>query len=71
MLDNFNYSDIDVSIEGHVALVEIQRPPHNYFDLELIAQLATAFEMLDEVGQCRTIVLASQGKSFSAGANFW
>lgn len=70
MLENFNYSDIDVSMEGHVALVEICRPPHNYFDLELIAQLATAFELLDEEPQCRAIVLASQGKSFSAGANF-
>jgi len=65
-----DYDDIDVSIEGYVALVEIRRPPHNFFDHELISQLATAFEMLDDEPQCRAIILASQGKSFSAGANF-
>jgi hypothetical protein len=32
-----------------VALVEIRRPPHNYFDIALIRELATAFEALDAV----------------------
>ena len=70
MFETFDDIDIDVSIEGHVALVEIRRPPHNFFDQDLIAHLATAFEMLDEEPQCRVIVLASEGKSFCAGANF-
>ena len=70
MLAKFGYSDIDVSLQGHVALVEIRRPPHNYFNQELVSQLATAFELLDDESQCRAIVLASQGKSFCAGANF-
>ncbi len=64
------YADIAVSIEGHVATVEIQRPPHNFFDFSLIGQLADAFAALDEDAQCRAIVLAAQGKSFCAGANF-
>ncbi|WP_439817435.1 enoyl-CoA hydratase/isomerase family protein [Zavarzinia sp. CC-PAN008] len=64
------YGDVGVSLDGHVATVEIQRPPHNYFDHILIADIASAFEALDEVADCRAIVLAAQGKSFCAGANF-
>ncbi len=30
------YKDIGVSISGHVGQIEIQRPPHNYFDTALI-----------------------------------
>ena len=64
------YEDIAVTMDGHVATVEIQRPPHNFFDFSLIGQLADAFASLDENPQCRAIVLAAQGKSFCAGANF-
>jgi enoyl-CoA hydratase/carnithine racemase len=65
-----NYNDIAVTQTGHVATVEIQRPPHNFFDHGLIAQIADAFAEADDNPECRAIVLASQGKSFCAGANF-
>ena len=61
--------EIGVSIEGHVATVELKRPPNNFLDAELIANLASALEALDEDRNCRSIVLASEGKHFSAGAN--
>jgi enoyl-CoA hydratase/carnithine racemase len=61
--------EIGISIEGHVATVELRRPPNNFLDAELIAQLASALEALDEDGNCRSIVLAAEGKHFSAGAN--
>lgn len=64
------YTDIGVSISDYVATVEIQRPPHNFFDRSLIQQIADAFESLDGNADCRAIVLAAQGKSFCAGANF-
>ena len=64
------YADISVTQSGHVATVEIQRPPHNFFDHSLIEQVADAFDGLDEDPNCRAIVLAAQGKSFCAGANF-
>jgi len=64
------YTDIGVAKSGHVATVEIQRPPHNFFDFSLIGQIADAFEELDADADCRAIVLAAQGKSFCAGANF-
>jgi enoyl-CoA hydratase/carnithine racemase len=62
--------DVGIEMDGHVAIVEMQRPPHNFFDYMLIENLADAFDMLDEEVECRSIVLASQGKSFCAGANF-
>ncbi|MCR9276450.1 MAG: enoyl-CoA hydratase/isomerase family protein [Pseudomonadaceae bacterium] len=64
------YDDICVTVDDYVATVEIQRPPHNFFDYSLISQIAGAFDELDEMSDCRAIVLASSGKSFCAGANF-
>jgi enoyl-CoA hydratase/carnithine racemase len=55
---------------GFVALVEIQRGPNNFFDQQLISDLADVFSELDEDNRCRAIVLASEGKHFCAGANF-
>ena len=64
------FADIAVTSSNHVATIEIQRPPHNFFDFTLIGQIADAFEQLDADADCRAIVLAAQGKSFCAGANF-
>jgi enoyl-CoA hydratase/carnithine racemase len=63
-------SDIGVEKSGRVALVEIRRPPHNFFDIPLIKEIAEAFESFDEDVNIRAIVLAAQGKAFCAGANF-
>src|SRR6516165_11229060 len=64
------FKDIGVEQSGFVTLVEIRRPPNNFFDIALIRELAGALEALDEDAGCRAIVLASQGKAFCAGANF-
>ena len=64
------YPDIAVSHAGHVATVEIQRPPNNFFDVELITDLARTFEDLDADDDCRALVLCSEGKHFCAGNNF-
>jgi len=63
-------SDIGIEKTGHVALVEIRRPPNNFFDIPLIKEIAGAFESFDEDSNIRAIVLAAQGKAFCAGANF-
>lgn len=54
----------------HVAIVEIRRPPNNFLDLHLVASLAECYEALDDVDECRAIVLCSEGRHFCAGANF-
>ena len=61
---------VGVERNGHVALVELRRPPHNFFDVAMIAALADAFQALERDDGCRAVVLASQGKSFCAGADF-
>ena len=70
MTDFGTYSDIGVSLDGYVATVEIRRPPHNFFDSELIRQIGEAFERLDASDACRSIVLCAEGRSFCAGADF-
>lgn len=64
------FNDIAINIAGNLAHIEIQRPPNNFFDYLLIEQIADAYEELDEVSECRVIILSSQGKNFCAGANF-
>jgi enoyl-CoA hydratase/carnithine racemase len=66
-----DYPDVNVTIgDDYVATVEIDRPPHNYFDHQLISTLADVFEKLDTDDSCRASVLCANGKSFCAGANF-
>ena len=64
------FKDIGVERSGHVSLIEIRRPPNNFFDVALIREIAGALEALDQETGCRCVVLASQGKAFCAGANF-
>ena len=61
--------EVGVSLEGYVATVEIRRPPNNFLDVDLIANLATVLERLDDDTKVRSIVLAAEGKHFCAGAN--
>ncbi|SOJ53979.1 putative enoyl-CoA hydratase [Mycobacterium simulans] len=63
-------ADVTVEFDGHVAIVEIHRPPNNYFDTALIASIADAYERLDDEVDCRAIVLCAEGKHFCAGADF-
>jgi enoyl-CoA hydratase/carnithine racemase len=64
------FKDIGVEKTGHVGVVEIRRPPNNFFDIALIKEIADAFEAFDADAECRALVLAAQGKAFCAGANF-
>src|SRR5438874_13661661 len=69
-MSDLHYGDVSVRVEEHVALVESHRPPHNHVGAQLTQELADAFESLDSDPECRALVLASEGKSFCAGANF-
>jgi enoyl-CoA hydratase/carnithine racemase len=64
------YTDIGVEKHGHVGLIEIRKPPLNFFDVSLINQIADALEEFDADIEIRSSVLAAQGKAFCAGANF-
>ena len=55
---------------GHVLVVELQRPPHNHFSLAMIEGVADALEAGARDLDVRCAVLAAQGRSFCAGADF-
>ena len=59
MSDYSGFKEIGVSLDGMVATVEIRRPPNNFFDAVLIAEIGEAFERLDADPACRAIVLAA------------
>ncbi len=53
-----------------VATVTLNRPEkHNAFDDTIIAELREAFDSLAQRDDVRVVILASTGKSFSAGAD--
>jgi enoyl-CoA hydratase/carnithine racemase len=61
--------EITVTTADDVAVMEVNRPPANYFDYQLIGELVSSALQLQGQG-VRAIVLCSQGKHFCAGANF-
>src|SRR6187551_3726829 len=70
MTDYTGFKEIGVMTDGLVATVEIRRPPNNFFDAALIAEIGQAFERIDADPAIRTIVLAAEGRHFCAGADF-
>ena len=64
------FQTIGVELDDFVATVEIQRPPNNFFTIQMIGEIASALESLDEQLACRAIVLCAQGKHFCAGNDF-
>jgi 2-(1,2-epoxy-1,2-dihydrophenyl)acetyl-CoA isomerase len=69
MADERVFGDVAVgACERQVTLVEIRRGPDNFFDRELIADIADALETLDADPSCRAVVLCAEGKHFCAGA---
>ncbi len=63
------YGEVTAAREGHVAVLTIDRPPHNFVSVELMAALADALEDVDNTREIRVSVLAAAGKNFSAGAD--
>jgi enoyl-CoA hydratase/carnithine racemase len=53
-----------------VAVVTLCRPPHNFFDAAMLSAIADHFETIGRDRNLRAIVLAAEGSSFCAGADF-
>lgn len=67
---NMAEQHVTVEREGAVATVTIRRPDvHNAFNEDVIAQLHGAFTSLATDAAVRAVVLAGEGRSFSAGAD--
>jgi enoyl-CoA hydratase/carnithine racemase len=61
--------DVNIDRDGHIATVNIRKPPINSVSVELMRDLADALEGLDKDGATRAVVLATEGKVFCAGAD--
>jgi methylglutaconyl-CoA hydratase len=63
-------SALQTDLNQGVATIRLNRPDvHNAFDDALIAQLTAELQRVDALPEPRVIVLAANGKSFSAGAD--
>jgi enoyl-CoA hydratase/carnithine racemase len=60
---------VRASRDGHVEVIEMNRPPTNFFHRELLSLLADAVLACDADPDVRAIVLCSNGKHFSAGVD--
>jgi methylglutaconyl-CoA hydratase len=65
-----SYDTLKIEPHGACTWIWMSRPAvHNAFDETLIAELTAAFVTLGQDPAVRAIVLAGEGKSFSAGAD--
>ena len=62
--------DVLVHSEGAIGTIVLNRPPHNFFDLSMIVALADALDTFENDARCRVVVVAANGTSFCAGADF-
>ena len=63
-------TELIVTREGSVALIEMRRAPHNFLDMAYLRELADLLDELDAEEDCRAVVIHSGLKAFSAGADF-
>lgn len=61
---------LGVDTVGHVAVIEMQTPPHNFLTPALVEAIAETLESYEADADVRAAVLCAQGRSFCAGANF-
>src|SRR5271168_2855426 len=66
---NPQYGDVSVTLDGHVAVLEVNRPPNNHVSVDMMRDLADAFDALDAEPACSALVLATAGKVFCGGAD--
>lgn len=60
---------VSVETSGHVAIIEIDRPPLNYVSTGLVRDLADVLCRIDVDPEIRCSVLQTAGKVFCAGAD--
>ena len=62
------YETLELSLDGHVATVSLNRPDKaNAMNAPMWTELQACFEWLDEEPSVRAVVLAGNGKHFCAG----
>ncbi len=66
-----NFENLIIEKDGAITTITIHRPESlNALNVKTIAELSTAFELLNQDKECRAIILTGSGeKSFVAGAD--
>ncbi|HTZ82610.1 MAG TPA: enoyl-CoA hydratase/isomerase family protein [Candidatus Acidoferrales bacterium] len=60
---------ISLEIDGGVARIELRNPPLNVIDIAMMEELSRTLSELDQRADISVIVIAGQGKAFSAGVD--
>jgi enoyl-CoA hydratase/carnithine racemase len=60
---------VDLVLEGAVAVVSLNAPPLNLFDVAMRDELIGALLAVNDVDDVRAMVLRAEGRHFSAGAD--
>lgn len=60
---------VSVAVEGNVAIVTLDRPPHNHVSVPLLSSLAAVLERIDAARDLRCTVIQAEGRNFCAGAD--
>ena len=69
-MQSYTYISVEHSFQGRIAIITMQRPEvHNAFNTQLIQDLQSAFTQLSQDNNLHAVVMAGEGKSFSAGAD--
>ena len=65
------YGDVSVALDGHVAMLEVDRPPNNHVSVDLMRDLADALVDLDGENDCRASRAGDRRARSSAAAPTW
>jgi methylglutaconyl-CoA hydratase len=69
-METYTHINVDHSSQGRIARITMQRPEvHNAFNAQLLQDLQAAFTQLSQESGLHAVILAGEGKSFSAGAD--
>ena len=68
--EEFEFSYVDLSVEGEIATVRLNRPEAmNALNVDLVSQLGEVMEEIDSIQDISTVVFEGAGKAFVAGAD--
>jgi len=69
-MESYTHISVDHSFQGRIARITMQRPEvHNAFNTQLMQDLQSVFNQLSQDDNLHAVILAGEGKSFSAGAD--
>ncbi len=63
------YGVVSAKVDGHVAILEVDRPPNNFVSVEMMENLADALNDVDADKELRASALFTAGKAYCAGAD--